>query len=209
MDKKRVGRPKKRWDGPKTANEEKLRPKKMETNFDLDEAVGQNLETGFGLGVGDLPITDIPGGDKDVFKANIDFLIKHNRVKPATVAKGAGISFDLLRKWTDNGLKQPQKRSWNSLDRLRKFFWLNSMAELWSDHLVDNLKRTERREAEMQPFLQNKDWSFGVKFMKLLQSGEYDFLRDLIGKLYSQETTPTSQPSRRGNQEAVKLPAKT
>ena len=143
-----------------------------------------------------------------MFKANIDFLIKHNRVKPATVAKGAGISFDLLRKWTDNGLKQPQKRSWNSLDRLRKFFWLNSMAELWSDHLIDNLKRTERREAEMQPFLLSKDWPYAVKFMKLLQLGEYDFLRDLIGKLHRQAETPTSQPSR-GNQEAVKRPAKT
>jgi hypothetical protein len=208
MEKKKVGRPMRRWDGPKDVSEGKRTPKKMETNVDLDEAVGQNLETGFNLRVGDLPIADIPGGDKNVFMKNIKFLIEQNRMKPATVAKEAGISFELLRQWLGRGLRRPQKDSWDSIDRLRKFFWLNSMADLWSNYLIDNLKQTQRRAAEMQPFLQNKDWPFCVKFMKLLQSGEYDFLRDLIEKLNRQLITPTNQPSH-GNQEAVKLPANT
>ena len=179
----------------------------METNVELDKAVGQNLKTGFNLRVGDLPIADIPGGDKNVFMKNIKFLVEQYRMKPATVAKEAGISFELLRQWLGRGLGRP-KDSWDSIDRLRKFFWLNSMAELWSNHLIDNLKQTQRRAAEMQPFLRNKDWPFGVKFMELLRLGEYDFLRDLIEKLYRQATTPTSQPSH-GSQEAVKLPANT
>ena len=206
MAKTKPGRRMRRWDGPKDASEEKLTLKKRE-NLDYEEALRQNAENRFSLSVADLPIEVPPGGDKDVFRKNIQFFIEQNRMKPATVAKQARISFELLRQWLRRGLARPQKGSRDSLDRLRKFFLLDSMAELWSDQLIDSLKQTERRAAQMHPFLRSTDWPYAVKFMELLQSGEYDFLRDLIGKLYGQETATVGQ-SPRGGQEGGKAPAK-
>ncbi len=206
MAKTKPGRRMRRWDGPKDASEEKLTLKKRE-NLDYEEALRQNAENRFNQSFADLPIEDRPGGNKDVFVKNINFLIEHNGMKPATVAKRAGISFELLRQWLGRGLARPQKGSWDSLDRLRKVFWLDSMAALWSADLIDSLKQTERRAAQMHPFLRSKDWPYAVKFMELLQSGEYDFLRDLVGKLHGQETATVGQ-SPRGGQEGGKAPAK-
>ena len=153
MAKTRPGRRMKRWDGPEEAKEEKLTLKKRE-NLDYGEALRQNAENRFSLSVADLPIEVPPGGDKDVFRKNIQFFIEQNRMKPATtVAKQARISFELLRQWLRRGLARPQKGSRDSLDRLRKFFLLDSMAELWSDQLIDSLKQTERSStAQMHPF---------------------------------------------------------
>jgi hypothetical protein len=137
----------------------------------------------------------------DVFLANVRFIIGLRGMKQATVAKEARIPAEWLRQLTRRGLKQKRGGSEEYLERLRRFFLLDSVDELWSPTLIPSLKQTERRAAQIHPFLRSKDWPYAKRIVELLQSGDYDFLRDLIDRLSEREAAIAGQSYQEGQGE--------
>lgn len=171
-------------------------------NLDPEVAHAINVERRTDMSFAELRTEEVVERKSDVFRRNIRFLIKQRGMKKAGIAKALGLSEEWLRQVSRRGLSQVRKGSRTSLDRLRGIFWLDSVGELWSVSLIDRLKQTERRAAQMHPFLRSKDWNYAVKFMELLQSGEYDFLRHLMDKLYGHEIATADQSVRGGKEEA-------
>lgn len=81
------------------------------------------------------------------------------------------------------GLKQIRPSNDTLLDRLRRFFELNSKDELWSEHLIDDLKETGERAAKIHPLLRSKYWPYVLRYYELLQTDGYEFLGGLVDKL--------------------------
>ena len=169
---KKRGRPPKRWNGPEPRSEK--RPPKKE-NIDPKDAQLQNVEKGFNLSFDDLPTRTGVVQDPHIFRKNIQFLIAHCGKTKAVIAKEARVPPEWLRQLSRRGLRQIRENSRSLLDRLRRSFLLDSVEELWWDGLIDSLKKTRRREEQGHPFLRSKDWPYAVRFLQLLQSGEYDF----------------------------------
>ena len=137
-------------------------PKRMrKENIDPEEAQ-ENIEKGFNLGLADLPPSakDDVERDPKVFKKNLLYLMECHgqKMKSATFAKGANVREDWLRQLTSRGLAQRRPSNEPSLDRLRKFFFLDSVDDLWLEDLIDRLKQTKDREARIQPYLRSKYW---------------------------------------------------
>lgn len=152
-------------------------------NVDPEVADAINVGRTTDMSFAELRTEEVGERKSDVFRKNIRFLIKQRGMKKAGIAKALGVSEEWLRQVSRRGLSQVRKGSRTSLDRLRRFFSLDSVDELWSENLIDSHKQAERRAAEMAPYLRSKDWPYAVRFMELLLSGEYDFFRVLIDKL--------------------------
>ena len=171
-----------------------------------EDAERVNLDARFNLSFADLRTDGAEPSsierDPKVFRKNLRFLIKVKGMSKATVAKEAKVREDWLRKVMWGGLKQIRPRSKASLDRLRRFFSLDSVDELWSETLIDSLKQTECRAARIQPCLRSKHWPCIDKFLYLLQSGDYDFVGELVGKLYEQKTALEGRSSHNKEEKA-------
>ena len=187
MEKKKRGRPMRKWFGPKDVTERAMKKE----NIDPEQAYAENIEKGFNLSFGDLPPhkdgKDKVVRNKAVFRTNIRFLIKDKQMTKAAIAREAGISSDLLRKWSSQGRRRPREAKPDSLDRLRRFFKLDSVDDLWSQDMIEKYKQTEDRAAQMAPYLQSKHWPCIDRFLSLLQSDHFDFLAGLVNTLYEQE----------------------
>ena len=176
-------------------------------NLVPETAQALNIERGFDISSAELR-TDVAIEKKpEVFKKNILFLIKQRGMKKASIAEEADVPPEWLRQLTSRGLSQIRRGSKDYLERLRRFFLLDSVSNLWSELLIDEIKQTEHRAVKMYPFLRSKDWPYAWKVLTLLQTGEYDFLRGLIDKSYSQETARGAKLPRDDNKE-VKASAK-
>jgi hypothetical protein len=187
------------------------RPKRIrKENIDPEEAQRENIENRFNLTFADLPPTAKDNVDRNpkVFKKNLLYLIDCHgqKMKWTVVAKGANVREDWLRKLAERGLTQRRPSNEASLERLRGFFFLDSVDQLWSEDLIESLKQTKDRQARIQPHLQSKYWPSVEKLLALLQSNEYGFLEQLVNKLYEQETTSAGQVS---HNKAEKGPPKT
>jgi hypothetical protein len=175
------------------SDEREQRPKRIKReNIDPEEAQGANIEKRFSLTAADLPPSakDDVERDPKVFKKNLLYLMECHgqKMKSAIFAKGANVREDWLRQLTSRGLAQRRRGNEAPLDRLRKFFNLDFVDDLWLEDLIDSLKQTKDREARIQPYLRSKYWPSVEKFLALLQSNEYGFLEQLVNKLHEQET---------------------
>ena len=122
--------------------------------------------------------------DAEVFRQNLSFLLDHVGGTQAAVAERAKVSHDWLRQLSKRGLTQIREKNREPLDRLRQLFGLDSVDELWSATLIEELKTTHRRIAAISPYLRSKDWGYARKVLTLLQTGDHDYLRGLIDSLY-------------------------
>lgn len=157
-------------------------------NVDPEISQGMNLEKS--LGKSDGRMSNMESGESEeivrdgqVFRRNVRFLLDHSGTTQAELAKRANISHDWLRQLTRRGLTQIRQKNREPLERLRRWFLLDSVDDFWSKGLVEDVKRESRRSDQMRPYLRSKDWPYLLKVLKLLQSGEHDFLRGLIDML--------------------------
>lgn len=157
-------------------------------NFDPEVAHAENVRKSGGRANGrptdqrrDEPKEIVRDGK--VFQRNLKFLLDHAGSTQAEVAKRANVSHDWLRQLTKRGLTQVREKNREALDQLRRFFLLDSADEFWSENLIKDVERLSRRSDQMRPYLRSKDWPYLLKVLRLLQSGEHDYLRGLIDSL--------------------------
>lgn len=131
-------------------------------------------------------IEDVIERNSQVFLKNLRYLTEQSRQTKASIAQVAVVSHEWLRQLTQRGLSQIRQKNREPLERLRRFFNLDSIDDFWSATLISELERVRRRSTAMNPLLRSKDCPYAFKVITLLQTGEHDFVRDLIDTLYRQ-----------------------
>ena len=160
-------------------------------NLDPEVAHAINVERRTDMSFAELRTEEVVERKSDVFRKNIRFLIKQRGMKKAGIAKALGLSEEwLAASVTSRSQAKSERGAGHPSTHYGGSFGSIPWVKLWSVSLIDRLKQTERRAAQMHPFLRSKDWNYAVKFMELLQSGEYDFLRHLMDKLWDTKSRP-------------------
>lgn len=81
--------------------------------------------------------------NKKIFASNLDWLLRVTGLSRKQASKAIGVDYQVLRRLVTAGVSRPDKRNEEVLDRIRKYFQLNSTAELWLESLGQTLLSEE------------------------------------------------------------------
>jgi hypothetical protein len=114
-----------------------------------------------------------------VSKENIQAVLQ---LRPTT-AKEIGVDKRWLDRLIEMGMAYDSKPSIPKLKKLAAYFRWSSHLDLWRDDIVS--KMASPFDSELQKWKESPNWQTAHKFLLLLDSGKFNFLKELVEKIDS------------------------
>jgi hypothetical protein len=152
-------------DALKEGTFDKRRPREINANlFDKDE----DKELG------------IPKDPKQ-FKANMDYFVNTYEIDLRALAKDTRVEYRWLRRIVREGLERKVDR----LDRVASYFNLADGDYFWATDIKKFLAPPPPKPDRLISMKQKINWPYAQRLLDLLETGQPDFLRELIDRLYA------------------------
>ena len=129
--------------------------------------------------------------NKAVFAGNLDWLLKATGLSRKKASDALGVDYRVIRRLVTAGVSRPDKRNKDVLDKIKTFFGLNSISELW----LTNLSTVLLTEKET-----------GAKFVKKFRDplkqhfsgvNDSDWLSESLGQSKNSSEVSAKDKSRR------------
>ena len=132
-----------------------------------------------------------------VFATNLDRLTRMHGMTRQQAAERIGAPYQWYRRVVTQGLRRISTENRDYLEVLADLFHLGRIEDLWRPDLISyNVEKAgldPKADKHTQLlWRQNQLWPYAEKLGRLLASGQYEFLKELIDKLH--ETLPKDVP---------------